>query len=291
MTPWIRLAAALTVALLAPAAAAEVAGDPPVTAGEIKDGKLPHYVVRVSGDATYGSKIIHGPHLLIENVRMTGSLDIYASEPLVMHRVTMEVDQSRAWAVHTRPGAGRFTFIQSQIVAAKDAPPGARVDVGLLLRADGVHIERANISASADAIHFDAEDQAVSDSVIDGLVSKPGDHNDAIQIAPQARNIRIFNNRITNPHRQTSCIYNSGSDVEITGNTFAGGGWVIYGGASSKAKNIPDAENVRVTTNVFSRAVFKKSGHFGPVAYWSNAKGNVWHNNRFDDGKPVLTGK
>ncbi len=251
--------------------------------GEIRDGMAMPYAREISEPATYEGFTVAGPHLLIEGVAFTSALDIYTTLPVVFRGVSVRVQSPSHWAIHTRPGAGPFYFLLSEAGAVDGQ--SASGSTALLLRANSSVVYRSHISNASDGIHTDATSAIIRENLIDGLVTHPGDHNDAIQTAPQARGIVIERNRIHNVNPQTSCIYNSGSDVTVRDNYLAGGGWVIYGGGKDNGHGGDSARNVSVTGNVFGLDHFQKSGNFGPVAYWGHA--NTWSSNRMSNGKEV----
>jgi hypothetical protein len=87
-------------------------------------------------------------------------------------------------------------------------------------------------------------------------------------------------NTIRNPCSQTSAILestNSGaiSNVTITNNLMAGGGYTLYCAATSGGVGGTEV----VTGNRFARTYRPQSGYYGPVAYCNTAdtfSGNVW---------------
>ncbi len=251
--------------------------------GEIRDAKPMPFAREIAESATYDGFTVPGPHLLIEGITFTGPLDIYVKVPTVFRGVTIRLENKSHWAIHTRPGAGPFYFLWSQAGAAEgESAPGS---TALLLRAGNAVVYRSHISNASDGIHADATGAIIRENLIDELATHPGDHNDAIQIAPQARDILIERNRILNVNPQTSCLYNAGSGVTIRDNYLAGGGWVIYGGANDNGHDGVGAHNVSVTGNIFGADHFPKSGHFGPVAYWDAR--NTWSSNRTSNGKEI----
>jgi hypothetical protein len=251
--------------------------------GEIRDGKPMPFARVIAESATYDTYAVAGPHLLIEGATFTSALDIYSRLPIVFRGVTVRTEGESHWAIHTRPGAGPFYFLWSQAGAADGrSAPGS---TALLLRADDAVVYRSHISNASDAIHADAAGAILRENLLDGLITHSNDHNDGIQIAPQARSIVIERNRILNANPQTSCIYNAGSGVIIHDNYLAGGGWVIYGGAKNNGHAGESAKDVSVSGNIFGLDYFLKSGNFGPVAYWDTA--NTWANNRTAAGKQI----
>ena len=259
--------------------------------GVIRDGFDYPFARPVSSSATYHGFEARGPHLLIEGAAFTGSLDIYATRPVVFLGCSIRIEKSSYWALLARPGAGPVFFLWSEAgsTSAGGDPNDTShaVPVALQLRADDAIVYRSRVSMATDGIHPNGNRISIIENLIDGLTYYSGDHNDGIQIETRAHDIAIVRNKILNPHRQTSCLNLLGNRIRVEANYLAGGGYVIYGGARSNGHGGPRSSAVKVTDNILGREYFPKGGHFGPVAYWQPSEGNVWRNNRFDDGMPV----
>jgi hypothetical protein len=73
------------------------------------------------------------------------------------------------------------------------------------------------------------------------------------------------------------------------------GGYCAYGGSTAGKPYSAGVNNIKFTNNVWQRGTDMGAGGRGYVCgYWgpitsfdSNAPGNVWNNNLYDDGKPV----
>ncbi|MGQ0576435.1 MAG: hypothetical protein ACT4RN_19845 [Pseudonocardia sp.] len=80
-------------------------------------------------------------------------------------------------------------------------------------------------------------------------------------------------------------------NVRIVGNLLGagpGGAYCTYGGDVA-TKPFPDANNVVYRDNVFERGPTGQCATYGPVtAFDVDGVGNVWVNNRWDDGTPVI---
>jgi hypothetical protein len=78
--------------------------------------------------------------------------------------------------------------------------------------------------------------------------------------------------------------------VTIDGNWLGGSkgiSFCFYGGDSS-GKGFPHADHVIFRNNVFQKSPTGHCGDYGPVAgFNTSGSGNVWSNNKFDDGTPV----
>jgi hypothetical protein len=87
-------------------------------------------------------------------------------------------------------------------------------------------------------------------------------------------------------------------DDTIDSNLFiennVGAGYCIYGGATSgkPASSDPtNATNIKITNNVFQRGANGKCGAYGAVVDFASSRtGNVWTNNKWDNGAAVNPG-
>ncbi len=260
--------------------------------GEIRDNRAYPYVREMGHGAIYDGHRVDGPHRLIENVVLTSPVDVYATRPVVFRGVSIWTRAAAPWALHTRPGAGPVHFHWSEAGAA-DADGLVRdasraLDRALYLRSDNVTVHRSHLTRTADGIQIHAAGARVVETLIDALLTWPGQHNDGIQILGQGRDALILRNRIVNGNPQTSCLNISGRNIRILDNYLSGGGWTIYGGAQIKGYVAGSRQDVVVTGNLFGREHFAKGGNFGAVAYWdARAGGNVWRQNQFVTGETI----
>lgn len=261
--------------------------------GEIRDNRAYAFVREISTGATYDGHRIEGPHRLIENVVLTSPVDVYATLPVIFRGVSIWTRAAAPWALHTRPGAGPVHFHWSEAGAAATAglvlDASRALDRALYLRSDNVTVHRSHLTRTADGLQIHAAGARVVETLIDELLTWPGQHNDGIQILGQGRDALIVRNRIVNQNPQTSCLNISGRNIRILDNYLSGGGWTIYGGAQIKGYVAGLRQDVVVTGNLFGREHFAKGGHFGVVAYWDGrAGGNVWLQNQFVNGEKIV---
>ncbi|QYF72842.1 hypothetical protein [Cryobacterium sp. PAMC25264] len=76
----------------------------------------------------------------------------------------------------------------------------------------------------------------------------------------------------------------------IDGNVFiaGSGGYCTYGGSTTGKPHSVGTRDIRFTNNIWQRGTTSKCGDFGPItSFDSDAPGNVWSNNRWEDGTPV----
>jgi hypothetical protein len=74
----------------------------------------------------------------------------------------------------------------------------------------------------------------------------------------------------------------------IDGGPYGSMGYCAYGGSTTGKPFSAGVNNIRFTNNIFRRGPNGKCGIWGPItSFDSNAPGNVWSNNLWDDGKTV----
>lgn len=80
------------------------------------------------------------------------------------------------------------------------------------------------------------------------------------------------------------------TDVVVDSNFLGantGSSYCLYGG-TALSKQYPRADHVVITNNIFQRGKNRKCGAYGPVAAFDvRGVGNVWTNNKWDDGGTV----
>ena len=66
------------------------------------------------------------------------------------------------------------------------------------------------------------------------------------------------------------------------------GGYCTYGGSTPNKPFSTGTRDIRFTNNVWERGASGKCGVWGPIVSFDiSAPGNVWSNNKYDDGSPV----
>jgi hypothetical protein len=128
----------------------------------------------------------------------------------------------------------------------------------------------------------------VSDSFIDETgATIPGEHYEDIYYGGGGGALIVNHNTMLNPQGQTAVVFASvdfgdQTTLSITNNLMAGGGYVLYGGASGSAGKVVGP--VTVTGNRFSRKYYRQGGSYGPAAYFNDAvtrwSKNIWDETR-----------
>jgi hypothetical protein len=109
-----------------------------------------------------------------------------------------------------------------------------------------------------------------------------GQHFDGFQ-SDGGNLITLHHNTIRNPCGQTSAILMSSntspiSNVRITNNLMAGGGWTLFCRGDDRAQRV---RNETVRDNRFARTYWSRAGFYGPAAHCEPAPlddsgGNIW---------------
>ena len=210
---------------------------------------------------------------VIENLTLSG-------------RLTITGDNVTVRNVHLTTSDYYGLMIYGQNITVEDSTfiGGENAQAVIAAVEDGSFIAtRVDVSGSPDGVSMGSNSKLI-DSYIHDLGDYEGAHNDGIN-ADGRTNTEIIHNTVLNQIGQTSAITvgttEYGTDVLVRDNLIAGGGYSIYAGLGRGTKGIV------MQNNVFSRRYFQNSGAFGPVAYWNNSGGNVWTNNRYEDGTAI----
>ncbi|MBS0241041.1 MAG: hypothetical protein JSS20_02610 [Proteobacteria bacterium] len=260
---------------------------------DIKDETDLPFKRKVASSATYDGFTVEGPHWLIEHAQFSGPVGIMTRLPMVLRGVSIRPETKAPWALHTWPEAGRVLFLWSDAGASSTVgAPNDHVhhlERALYLRSERTTVYRSHIHSASDGIQLHAPHARVIETLIDGLVTWKGDHNDGIQMLGRGADLEVLRSRIDNQNSQTSCLNLIGDRVTVRDSYLAGGGWTVYGGASGNGHGAGTTKSVVFTGNVFGRDHFAKSGSFGPVAYWDHTRGsgNRWEKNRWSTGEPI----
>jgi hypothetical protein len=124
----------------------------------------------------------------------------------------------------------------------------------------------------------------IHDNYLHDPVNLGSDHTDGMNIWGDGQtDFIIRHNTVLNSLPQTSCIANPGttSNILITDNLMAGGGYTIYAGAGRGG-----VTGERIVGNYFSTRYWPKCGYFNIAGYsptWG-ADGNEWSGNYWFDG-------
>jgi hypothetical protein len=212
---------------------------------------------------------------VIQNVDVSGRLTIDADN-VVIKNIKLTTGDYYGLMIY----GNNTTITDSTFIGTSENTQAAIASVGGTFSAT-----RVDISGTPDGITM-GDNSSLTDSYIHDLGEYPSTHNDGIN-SDGHLNVMIIHNTILNSIGQTSAatIGNQAgpaSHVTFRYNWVAGGGYTIYGGLGGGVGNA-----ITVDSNVFSRQFFPNVGFYGLAAYWDNANGNTWTNNKYDNGTAV----
>lgn len=154
----------------------------------------------------------------------------------------------------------------------------------------GTVVQDNNIWHTATGIQIYAG--LIQDNYIHDVGFKAGDHTNGMTVNGSTDPLTIRHNTVLVEMAQTDAISlfeDVGVEANkiIDNNLVAGGGYSIYGGQNTGG---PQAFNIQITNNRFSRIYFANGGYYGyATAYSSQAPGNVWSGNIWDDTGRSIT--
>jgi hypothetical protein len=238
----------------------------------------------ITRTAVSGNVTLSTPNQVYENKTVSGGITVTAANVTIRNvKVT-----SRGWAVRCRPQDGNCSNLSIQdteidlngetggygIVCNSYTATRVFIHDG----ADGAYLcSNATVRDSFISLGPDTNSDGWADST--GFCSGP-EHFDGLSSDGGAGYV-IDHNTIRNPCSQTSAILmstNSGgiSNVQITNNLLAGGGYTLYCAATSSG--LGGTNNI--SGNRIAKTYRPQGGYYGPVAYCStpgvNFHGNVW---------------
>jgi hypothetical protein len=226
---------------------------------------------------------------VFDGVEVTDSFDVYANNVTFRN---CRIITKGYWAIKLRPGFSNLTVENCEIASNRKD----KLDIGVWNGGNGQMTVRRNDIHSTSNAAIMATSGLIEDNYIhDMWQAEPGDHTDGIQTNGNSgpNKLVINHNTVLNPEQQTSAIILSAvfgpiHDVTVTGNLLAGGGYCIYGGAKHNGHPY-SPYNVVIKGNVFSKRLYGKCGYYGPMAYFdTTARGNVWSDNRWEDGSRAI---
>lgn len=125
-----------------------------------------------------------------------------------------------------------------------------------------------------------------SDSFVDQTgATIPEEHYEDIYYGGGSGQLTVHHDTMLNPQDQTAVVFASvdfgdQTQLTITDNLMAGGGYMIYGGASGGGGKVLGP--VTVTGNRFSRIYYRNGGSYGVDAYF-NKSVTTWSGNCWDE--------
>jgi hypothetical protein len=227
-----------------------------------------------------GTLTVSGNGATLTGLKITGNVNITASN-VTLNNDTV-VSDGGTFGISLRHTAN--VTIQNSNVGGANATTGRvnyAVDdiygdsTGLVVKNDNITNWRVGVNAEAGLI---------TANYIHSPGFQAGDHTDGIYDSEGTSQLTISNNTILNSLNQACAIMLQSaagvpvSNLAVTGNFLAGGGYTIYAGGAQN-----DSTNIVITGNRFGQQYFTTSGQYGPDAqYQASGAGNTWSGNIWD---------
>lgn len=234
-----------------------------------------------------GSITVRRAGATIRALDVAGSITVAARNVTIKNVRITASGGSGAWGIFINQGATGTTIEHSTIRGARAGQPGS------IESAVWNHYNEP-VTATRDYFYHCADCWEGSGKITHTYMvangSFPGAHYEDIYDGGGSQgSLVVDHNTLLNPHPQTATVFASvdfgnQNTLRITRNLLAGGGYLVYGGASSCECGSTGrvVGPVTVTGNRFSRLYFPHGGYFGVAAYFVNAvtkwSDNVWDN-------------
>ena len=258
--------------------------------GEIRDNETYPFVKLVNGAATYDGYTVSVPHLLIDGQSIDGGLDFYTTRAVVIRGSRIRSNEGGYWAVHFRGQQALVLYSSVGSATTAGAPNDSTHQINDVFSGEthDAVFYRNYLSMACNAFELGGSNVQIVENLMDDFVYYTDAHLDGVQVGGGDSGYRILRNKILLEADQTGAIslfqdWGVNTDFVIDSNYLAGGGYTFYGGAGS----FGHSTGIFFTNNVFGRDFWPESGYWGPVAYWDGGVGNVWSNNRFDNGELI----
>jgi hypothetical protein len=232
-----------------------------------------------------GAVVVSTPGTTISGIGLTGTIDVEASDTTIEDsEVTVDGTQvcgasCGGKGIWIKPGVSG-TVIQD-VTCHGGAPNGVDVTQYCILNSgSATQVKRVRAYNCTECF---AGPGTLSDSFLDVTGTIKGEHYEDIYYGGGGGPLRVDHDTMLNPQGQTAVVFASvdfgdQTALTITNNLMAGGGYVIYGGASGSNGHVTGP--VRIAGNRFSRRYSPNGGSYGVVAYLNSAvtswSGNIW---------------
>ncbi len=230
--------------------------------------------------AYQGPSRIVSPGTVIESAELSGCLTIAAAN-VIVRRSRIRTSQRCTGAMVSVEAAGAGVLLED--VELDGLTGGGRGIAG-----SGYTASRVEVHSVNNAFNVDGSSPTVIEASWAHSLSEGGGTSSDAFITNGGSHVVLRGNNLESQYAVASVIALYGDfaqidDILIERNLLNGGGYALYGGYHP-GKPYPNATAVRVVDNCFGRALFPRSGYFGPVsAYDGSGAGNSWTGNRWQD--------
>jgi hypothetical protein len=234
-----------------------------------------------------GDVAVTTPGTTISGIGLTGTIDVEASNTTIEDsEVTVNGTQvcgssCGGKGIWIKPGVSG-TVIQDVTCHGGAASGDDVTQYCILNNGSATQVKRVYAYNCTECLAGPGE---ISGSFIDVTGTIPGEHYEDIYYGGGGGPLIVDHNTMLNPQGQTAVVFASvdfgdQTTLTITNNLMAGGGYVIYGGASGSGGKVLGP--VRITGNRFSRRYSPNGGSYGVAAYLNSAV-STWSDNIWDE--------
>jgi hypothetical protein len=244
-------------------------------------GVPPGTQLRPSGDLT-----VKTPGQVINGLKVNGSIEIAANNVTVENTEVAEASAC-CMGIAIDPGV-TGTVLKYDTIHGTDSGSGS--------------LSMSVYNESGDQLTMDHVQSYNADRILQGAgtvqnsycldnADIPSEHYDCIYYGGGDGKLVVNHNTLLNPHSQTSAVFpindfGNLTEVQITNNVLAGGGYTLYGGTSGSNGSVTGPETVE--NNRFSKLFYPHSGYFGVSTYFPSF--TVWSGNVWDDTNQTVPG-
>jgi hypothetical protein len=232
--------------------------------------------------------LINSAGSTVEDLQLTGSMTIKAnnttikdSEIIVTEGESCSSKPCGRHGIYIEPGVSG-TVIEHSTIRGSEASGANVVQYAIKSEDSETRIEAVHLYNATEPLNGPAQ---ISNSLIEANGTIPEEHYEDIYYGGGGGPLTVNHNTMLNPHNQTAVIFASvdfgdQTSLTITNNLMAGGGYVIYGGASGDEGSVLGP--VTVSGNRFSRRYYREGGQYGVGAYFNDAV-TTWSENIWDE--------
>jgi hypothetical protein len=250
-----------------------------------------------TGDGSSYTTNVRTDGAVIQNLNLTGSLDIYANNVTVQN---VCITSKNWWGINLRSGYTGLKVLHVTLVGAPGQgldnggeDYGVSVNGGTAGVPSSVEIGWSNISGFGENLSLGTG--YVHDNYSQSYIPECGSsicsyhfHANAL-ISDGSNGLDIEHNTFLNPltpaqgaSGSVGLFNDSGTitNTTLNNNLIAGGAYSIYPGGGSTSANL------KITNNKISTKYWSGGVYYGPDAtsYWNTGSGNVWSGNAWADG-------
>ena len=218
----------------------------------------------------------------VSALNITGNVDIYASNVTLQNCRINNTDPTTYWCVATH-GTITGVVIKNCTIIGPGAPAKTQVSGVYVRDNSSATIDACDISQVGHGVDVSGGPTVVKNCYIHDLVSSSSSHYDGVFFGGNSNpnfSLLIQNNTVINNNNQTAAVFLQNvfgpiSNVTITGNYLAGGGYTSYCDAT---RGTGAVTNISYTNNAWTRGYFGLTSFRSCTPTWTGNYDYSTHN-------------